>query len=209
MPGVPVVIPSRGGRKCIPESRQATTPTMKALPSSILSALLLVAPPIGAFSQEDSYVPGPDSAPQPGVPQGELVKFEFARSKVFPGTTRQVTVYVPRQYDPARPACVYVDQDGVQWNAPVVLDNLIARRELPVMIGVFVTPGVVAADNAARALSRFNRSFEYEGLGDAYARLILDEKGRMRSWMASRSQPGWGKRTRYSKVEPSGRVLGS
>jgi gluconolactonase len=148
---------------------------MKALPSSILSALLLVAPPIGAFSQEDSYVPGPDSAPQPGVPQGELVKFEFARSKVFPGTTRQVTVYVPRQYDPARPACVYVDQDGVQWNAPVVLDNLIARRELPVMIGVFVTPGVVAADNAARALSRFNRSFEYDGLGDAYARLILDE----------------------------------
>src|ERR1035438_5588160 len=113
MPGVPVVIPSRGGRKCIPESRQATTPTMKALPSSILSALLLVAPPIGAFSQEDSYVPGPDSAPQPGVPQGELVKFEFARSKVFPGTTRQVTVYVPRQYDPARPACVYVDQDGL------------------------------------------------------------------------------------------------
>lgn len=129
---------------------------------------------VRAAAAED-YPVSPDSKPQPGVPQGELIKFEFAGSKIFPGTTREVTVYVPRQYDPAKPACVYVNQDGVQWNAPTVFDNLIARGELPVIVGVFVRPGVVKAANPEAALDRFNRSFEYDGLGDAYARFILDE----------------------------------
>ena len=84
-------------------------------------------------------------------------------------------MYVPKQYDPAKPACVYVNQDGVQWGAPVVFDNLIARGDLPVMVGVFVRPGVVKAANGATALDRFNRSYEYDGLGDGYARFVLDE----------------------------------
>jgi gluconolactonase len=150
-------------------------PMMKAIPTAARAALLLLAFAPVSRAEPDSYAPGPDSKPQPGVPQGELIKFDFARSKVFPGTTRHVTVYVPQQYDPSKPACVYVDQDGVQFSAPTVLDNLIARGELPVIIGVFVTPGVVQALNPAAELSRFNRSFEYDGLGDAYARLLLDE----------------------------------
>jgi gluconolactonase len=148
---------------------------MKAIPAAALAALLLLGLGVRSLAEPDSYVPGPDSKPQPGVPQGELIKFDFSRSKVFPGTTRHVAVYVPRQYDPAKPACVYVDQDGVQFSAPTVLDNLIARGEVPVMIGVFVTPGVLAARDPAAGLARFNRSFEYDGLGDAYARLLLDE----------------------------------
>ncbi len=148
---------------------------MKAIPKFALAALLLIGCTPLSRAEPDAYVPGPDSKPQPGVPVGELITFDFSGSKVFPGTTRHVTVYVPRQYDPAKPACVYVDQDGVQFKAPVVLDNLIARGELPVIIGVFATPGVVNALDPATALSRFNRSFEYDGLGDAYARLILDE----------------------------------
>lgn len=123
----------------------------------------------------DEYPPHPDSVVQPGVPAGELLKLNFTGSKIFPGTVHEVTVYVPRQYDPARPACVHVNQDGVQFNAPVVFDNLIARGELPVLIGVFVRPGVVPAIDPANALDRFNRSFEYDGLGDAYARFLLEE----------------------------------
>src|SRR5450432_1601049 len=140
-------------------------PTMKVIPKFALAALLLAASAPFAPAEPDAYVPGSDSKPQPGVPVGKLIKFDFSQSTIFPGTTRHVTVYVPRQYDPAKPACVYVDQDGVQFNAPVVLDNLIARGELPVIIGVFATPGVVNPLNPATELSRYNRSFEYDGLG--------------------------------------------
>ncbi len=129
----------------------------------------------GLAATADEYPAHPDAVVRPGVPVGELLKRELAGAKVFPGTTREITVYVPQQYDPARPACVYVNQDRVQWNAPVVFDNLIARGELPVLIGVFVAPGVVKATEAATALDRFNRSYEYDGLGDAYARFLLEE----------------------------------
>ena len=136
-----------------------------------LFALALVPGADGA----DEYPLGADSQVQPGVPTGELLKFEFAQSQIYPGTTREVTVYVPKQYDPARPACVYLGQDGMQFNAPVVFDNLIAKGEMPVTVGVFITPGVVKAPNAETAMDRFNRSFEYDGLGDAYARFLLEE----------------------------------
>jgi len=148
---------------------------MKAIPTLLLSATLLgcVLPALGA--DPDSYAPGPDSLPKPGVPKGELIKFDFADSRIFPGTTRKVTVYVPKQYDPAKPACVYISQDGVQWSAPVVFDNLIAKGDIPVLVGVFVTPGVVPAKNPKAALTRYNRSLEYDGLGDDFAHLLLDE----------------------------------
>lgn len=129
----------------------------------------------GSLRAAEEFPLGPDSLVQPGVTQGELIKFEFFGSKIFPGTVREVTVYVPRQYEAAKPACLYVNQDGVQWNAPTVFDNLIARGELPVIIGVFVRPGVVKAADPKVALDRFNRSFEYDGLGDAYARFLIEE----------------------------------
>ncbi|HKB92173.1 MAG TPA: hypothetical protein VKC60_16775 [Opitutaceae bacterium] len=120
------------------------------------------------------YVPGPDSKPQDGVPKGDVLKFTFDQSLIFPGTTRDYWVYVPRQYDPAQPACLYVNQDGINYDAPLVFDNLINKRELPVTIGVFIRPGVVKAPHDG-ALDRFNRSYEYDGLGDAYARFLLEE----------------------------------
>jgi sugar lactone lactonase YvrE/enterochelin esterase-like enzyme len=115
-------------------------------------------------------------SPSQEVPKGELTKYAYAAKadSVFPGTVRDVSVYVPRQYDPAKPACVYVNQDGVQYNAPAVFDALIAKGEMPVTIGVFVTPGRVPAIGPD-ALDRFNRSLEYDGLGDRYARFLLDE----------------------------------
>lgn len=108
------------------------------------------------------------------VPKGTLAKYTFEGSAIFPGTTREYSVYVPAQYDGAKPACVHVNQDGVQFNLPAVMDRLIAKGEMPVTVGVFVTPGKVKA-LSTNALDRFNRSFEYDGLGDAYARFLLDE----------------------------------
>jgi gluconolactonase len=112
---------------------------------------------------------------QDAPPKGELLKFTFSESKIFPGTTRDVTVYVPAQYDGKTPACVHVNQDGVQFNAPKVFDELIAKKEIPVLIGVFVMHGRVNPLDSEKALPRFNRSLEYDGLGDGYARFVLEE----------------------------------
>src|SRR3954454_10532951 len=108
------------------------------------------------------------------TPKGEVTKYTFDQSKIFPGTVRDYWVYVPKQYDPAKPACVHVNQDGIQFNAPAVFDELIHKGEMPVVIGVFVMHGRVKA-LSDKAIDRFNRSYEYDGLGDNYARFLLEE----------------------------------
>jgi gluconolactonase len=123
----------------------------------------------------EDYPLSADSKPQPGVPKGEVLKFNFENSKIFPGTWREYWVYVPAQYTPDNPACVYVNQDGIQYEAPTVFDNLIHKKEMPVTIGVFVMHGRVKAVDGKAALDRFNRSFEYDGLGDNYVRFLLEE----------------------------------
>ncbi len=126
-----------------------------------------------SFAEE--YKPAPELSEQPGVPKGEVLKLTMTGSKVFPGTSRNVTVYVPRQYDAAKPACVWVNQDGMQHKAATVFDNLIAKGEMPVTIYIAASPGVLKEAGRGEALDRFNRSFEYDGLGDAYARFVLTE----------------------------------
>ena len=108
------------------------------------------------------------------VPKGEVAKYTFENSKIFPGTVRDYWVYVPQQYDPDKPACLHVNQDGIQFNAPEVFDRLIQSKEMPVAIGVFIMHGRVKAPSEA-ALDRFNRSYEYDGLGDSYVRFLLEE----------------------------------
>ncbi len=146
---------------------------------TLLALLLLGAVP--AAPAAEPYAPGPDAQPQPGVPRGEVRTGTFAVSRIFPGTTRDWWVYVPAQYDAARPACLLVCFDGGgffnptgAFRLPVVLDNLIARREIPVTIAVGVNPGVVAP-TLPGAKPRSNRSFEYDSLGDANARFLLEE----------------------------------
>jgi gluconolactonase len=141
----------------------ATTTRLCLLPLPLL--LLCVTPTFAADSP---------TAPAKAVPQGKVTKYTFDQSKVFPGTVRDYWVYVPAQYDGSKPACVWVNQDGIQFNAPQVFDQLIAAGEMPVTVGVFVMHGRVKAPHD-KALDRFNRSYEYDGLGDNYARFLLDE----------------------------------
>ena len=128
-----------------------------------------------AQNASEAYPIDPASEEQAGVPKGEILKFTFENSKIFPGTSREISVYIPAQYKADKPACVYVNQDGIQWKAPTVFDNLIAKKEMPVTIGVFVTPGKVLSKSKDEALDRFNRSFEYDGVNDNYARFLLEE----------------------------------
>src|SRR5437763_7206687 len=126
---------------------------------ALLVAIAL--PALPAFAAAD-YVPGPDSLPQPDAPRGKVTKYTFEQSKIFPGTIRDYWVYLPAHYDAAKPSPVMVFQDGLIYNATNVLDNLIHKKEIHLMIGIFVMHGRVKA-LSANALDRFNRSFEYDG----------------------------------------------
>ena len=99
-------------------------------------------------------------------------------SKIYPGTERNFWLYVPQQYEAAKPACVMVVQDGLSratgWRLPAVLDSLIAAKDIPVMIGIFIDPGIVRSSDTSH-FPRFNRSFEYDALGERYARFLLEE----------------------------------
>ncbi|MDZ4404633.1 alpha/beta hydrolase-fold protein [Prosthecobacter sp.] len=121
-----------------------------------------------------------DSQPQKNVPQGRLEKFEWTTSKVFLETVRDVTVYLPADFKPGEETCLMVWQDGsrhVDPNGPmrasVVFDNLIHKKEMPRTVGVFIDPG--RKPKQKRGEKAGNRSFEYDSLGDAYARFLIDE----------------------------------
>ncbi|MGC1272346.1 MAG: SMP-30/gluconolactonase/LRE family protein [Planctomycetaceae bacterium] len=143
-------------------------------PLRVFSALCVLAVATVGIAA-DEHPLGPDSKPQDGVPKGEVLQFTFDTSKIFPGTTRDYWVYIPAQYQAEKPACLYVNQDRIQFEAPTVFDNLIHKGEMPVTIGVFVTHGRVTAVDENAALDRFNRSYEYDGLGDNYARFLIQE----------------------------------
>lgn len=100
------------------------------------------------------------------------------KSKIYPGTERNYWIYAPSQYDSTKPTCLIVVQDGlsraVGWRLPIVLDSLISKKEIPVMIGLFVDPGTVQGTDTS-FFPRFNRSFEYDALGDRYARFLVEE----------------------------------
>ena len=120
--------------------------------------------------QLEVYETHPDARERPGVPKGKLTQMPPWRSTIFAGTTRDWWVYVPAQYNASSPAAVMVFQDGNaarQYVVPV-LDNLIAKGDIPVMVGVFVEPG-------GTKTPRDNRSFEYDTLSDQYARFLLEE----------------------------------
>ena len=122
----------------------------------------------------DKYSFGPDSRPQPAVPVGKTFTFELTDSKIFPDTARTITVYVPAECTGDKPACTFVELDGIGFNAPVVFDNLIAQRAMPVTIAIGVSPGVVHSATPSEN-PRFDRSFEFDSLSDQFARFLLDE----------------------------------
>ncbi len=61
-----------------------------------------------------------------------------------------------------------------EFNVPVVFDNLISRHEMPVTIGLFVSPGDKGPGTPAYGGSD-NRSFEYDSLGDQYVCFLIEE----------------------------------
>jgi enterochelin esterase-like enzyme len=138
-----------------------------------LSFLLLASPALAQYQH------GPDSMEQSDVPKGKVTKHTW-KSEVFPGTVRDYWIYVPAQYNAQTPANVMVFQDGGSYvntkgdfRVPTVFDNLIHKKEMPVTIGIFISPGTIPADQGKKAQS--NRSFEYDTLSNQYVNFLEKE----------------------------------
>ncbi|MDR3707506.1 MAG: alpha/beta hydrolase-fold protein [Capsulimonadaceae bacterium] len=129
---------------------------------------------------QEKYPLAPESFRRDGVPTGVVTQHTW-RSEVFPGTVRDYWVYVPAQYSPDKPACVMVFQDGGgyvnvdgRWRVPIVFDNLIHQKEMPVTIGIFINPGTVPPTSDGGS-GRPNRSFEYDAVSGRYADFLVNE----------------------------------
>jgi len=122
--------------------------------------------------------PPVEGRPDPNVPHGEFLEGAISDSRIFPGTENGFQVYVPAQYNPAQPACLLVKLDGLGAFEGTVLDNLIASKDVPVMIGVGIVPGTIWKDPAGtpkRQAYRFNRSYEFDSVNDRFADYVLNE----------------------------------
>ena len=137
-------------------------------------------------SNDVFYTLGPDSKPRDGVPKGKFTETKVIKSDVFPGTQHTYWVYVPAQYDPAQSTAVMVFNDGQAMKAEPgdvqaqnVLDNLIFRREIPVMLGVFINPGRHPDQPEPNPRDwgdrTSNRADEYNPPTDKYARVVVEE----------------------------------
>jgi enterochelin esterase-like enzyme len=129
-----------------------------------------------AFAAEPDFPLTADSKAQPEVPKGTMIKDTYTAKEgsVFPGTQREYQIYLPAGHDKTKPAAFMVFQDGVIYQAPVVFDNLIAKKDIPPLIGLFIKPGVVPAAND-NALPRFNRSYEYDSITPTYSQFLIHE----------------------------------
>ncbi len=154
---------------------------------TLLTLYLLIFTAIVLYGQLDirtGLTLTPDHLPQPGVPKGELKgPFDF-HSKIIPGTVRQYWLFIPAQYNTSKPASVLVFQDGYRainpegsLRVPQVMENLIAKGEMPVTIGIFITPGNRSKEYPSNLGfgNPNNRAQEYDAMDDRYARLIIEE----------------------------------
>jgi enterochelin esterase-like enzyme len=184
---------------------------MKLFAHSLLAFLIGVS---ATFAQENTnslpqrrpggYHLTTDSLPQDGVPKGKLEGPFLFHSQIFTNTVRKYWIFVPAQYTPEKPACVLVFQDGqraVKTNGslrvPQVMENLIAKKEMPVTIGIFITPGARGDEyKEVSGGNPDNRAAEYDSLSDNYARFLIEEM-----------LPEVGKKYNLTQ-DPEGRAIG-
>ena len=169
----------------------SAAPTPMAPQIAVIEPSTPVPPLVDKIRKELDGPPLPDAQRQPGVPQGDMLEGEITDSKIYPGTDNKFEIYVPKQYSPDKPACLLVKLDGLAGGQAIILDNLIAKGDMPVTIGVGITPGFIAnpdqGDQAPptdqpgkkakpkKDAIRFNRSYEFDSTNDNFPNFVLDE----------------------------------
>jgi enterochelin esterase family protein len=157
--------------------------------SSLVLLIFLFAFSVCAQDVRTNLQLTPDHFPQENIPRGKLEgPFEF-HSNIFADTVRQYWLFVPAQYDGLTSASVFVFQDGQRatnpegsTRVPQVMENLIARGDMPVTIGIFITPGhLTEGKNSEKYPDNLgmgnpnHRAQEYDALNDNYARMLIEE----------------------------------
>jgi len=190
----PAATPARGARPPAP-TRDPHNPgyvMAKELPDGEVPS-----PKVdGNFIIGPTHNPAPEMAVQESVPQGTVYTFtmQSTDSKYYPGIARDanpggrgagngpppvitshpapysrgVAVYVPKQYVPGTAAPFIVGADGPDKLLFPALDNLIAQKRIPVMIGISISNGGSDAQGSERGL-------EYDTMSGKYAEFVENE----------------------------------
>lgn len=151
------------------------------IPLKTVLALLLLMTLKLSFGQESEYSFNEDSKRHDGVPKGMITKHVW-KSTIFDGAIREYYLYVPQQYNPKEAAALMIFQDGHAYvneeddfRVPIVFDNLIHKKEMPVTIGLFINPGHISSELPENPFRASNRSVEYDSMNDLYARFLIEE----------------------------------
>jgi enterochelin esterase-like enzyme len=121
----------------------------------------------------------PDSYPLPGVARGKLSAMKTLASKVYPGMSANYWVYVNAGADTTRGAPLMVWQDGetivgnqdlLRLRLQIVSDNLVAKKLIPPMVHVLISPG-----SGGEAQGTRMRSIQYDTVSDRYGKYLLEE----------------------------------
>ncbi len=152
----------------------------------------------GNFIIGPTHPAAPELSAQDGTLQGRVVEFTMnsADSKIYPGIardpntfgtpdpndpaklvvttshpapyTRQVFVYVPKQYVPGTVAPFMVGADGPDRLLFSALDKLIAEKKVPAMVAISIGNGGGDAQGSERGL-------EYDTMSGRYAEFVETE----------------------------------
>ena len=104
---------------------------------------------------------------------GEMLTLEMRGSKIYPGTERQIKIYVPKEYDGSASAALIVGTDSQEKVLAECIDSLVAEGAMPVAIAVVVRPGRIL--DAKGEVVRYNRSNEYDRMDGRFARFLETE----------------------------------
>ncbi len=171
----------------VPSPSARRNPGPPAAPAELAEIAKLMDLPVlkpgagtGDYLIRPPYDPAPELTPRADVPKGRIERFSLkaSDSKFYPGTgtrdakpTREIIVYVPKQYVDGTSAPFIVTRDAYgarNDQFPTVLDNMIVDKRLPTMVAIMVNNGGGDGRGSERGL-------EYDTISGKYAEFVQAE----------------------------------